>query len=172
MGEPARRRTAASRVRRLLDGSPGVTPRQALSAAAAVTRLAVDQLVNDRALFEEALDRVDAWVRGAVGADEVRWTRRDVVAAATRADGEDDRGAWLAMEAVVSLVDAVLEEDPWAVGPRGWRAVTCAAESMAWPDVDVDDIVAAVDERLHEALDRAGAPTGDETRAAPPRRAV
>ncbi len=170
MGEGARRRSAASRVRRLLDGAPGVTSRQAIAGAVTVTRLALDQLVNDRALFEQAIDRVGEWLDGSVTRDALRWMRADVAAAATRADRDDDRGAWLAMEAVVALLDTALEADPWAVGPRGWRAVTCAAESMAWPDLEEAAIVEEVDARLHDALDRIGAPDGDETRVSVPLR--
>lgn len=170
MADSHRRLTAASRVRRLLDGAPGVSPRLAITSAMTLTRLALDQLVNDRALFEQALDRVQEWLDGAVTHDALRWARSDVAAAATRADRDDDRGAWLAMEAVVALLDAALEPAPWAIGPHGWRAVACAAESMAWPDLDAPEIVAEVDERLHVALDRMGAPDGDETRVTAVRR--
>ncbi len=170
MADGPRRRSAASRVRRLLDGAPGVSSRQAIASAVMLTRLALDQLVNDRALFEQAVERVNEWLNGSVTRDALRWMRADITAAATRADGEDDRGAWLAMEAVASLLDTALEVDPWAVGPRGWRAVTCAAESMAWPDLEEPTIVDEVDARLHDALDRIGAPDGDETRVSVVRR--
>src|SRR3990167_4823747 len=126
MAEDGRRRTAASRVRRLLDGATGVTQRQALGAVVTVTRMALDQLVNDRGLFAQAIDRVEEWLAGAVGEDSLVLMRADARAAAPRADREDDRGAWLAMEAVVSLLDAALSRDPWAIGQRGWRAVMCA----------------------------------------------
>lgn len=170
MADHGRRRTAASRVRRLLDGAPGVTQRQALGAVVTVTRMAHDQLVNDRALFGQAIDRVEEWLAGAVGDDSLALMRADIAAAASRADLAEDRGAWLAMEAVVSLLDTALEHDPWAVGLRGWRAVMCAAEAMAWPDVDAPEIFDEVDGRLHDALDRAGAPDGSETRVSVARR--
>lgn len=170
MAENGRRRTAASRVRRLLDGAPGVSQRQALGAVVTVTRMALDQLVNDRGLFAQAIDRVEEWLAGAVGEDSLVLMRADIAAAATRADREDDRGAWLAMEAVVSLLDAALSRDPWAIGQRGWRAVMCAAEAMAWPDVDAPEIFEEVDARLHDALDRSGAPDGAETRVSVARR--
>ncbi|MDB4928910.1 MAG: hypothetical protein JWM10_1394 [Myxococcaceae bacterium] len=170
MADAERRLTAAARVRRLLDGAPGVTPRQAIASAITVTRLALDQLVNDRALFAQAIDRVEEWLGGAVGDEALLLMRADIAAAATRADGDDDRGAWLAMEAVASLLDTALARDPWAVGHRGWRAVTCAAESMAWPDLDAPEIVDEVDARLHDALDRSGAPDGAETRVSIPKR--
>lgn len=164
MAEFERRRTAASRVRRLLDGAPGVTKGQAIAGASAVTRLAIDQLVNDRGLFAQAIDRVGEWLAGSVGDEALLLMRADIVAAATRADREDDRGAWLAMEAVVSLLDTALERDPWAIGHRGWRAVMCTAESIAWPDLDEPEILDEVDARLHDVLDRNGAPDGAETR--------
>ena len=164
MAEGARRRTAASRVRRLLDGPPGVTSKQALASVVSVTRLALDQLVNDRGLFEQGIERVREWLAGSVGDEALTLMRADLAAAATRADRDDDRGAWLAMEAVVSLLDTALARDAWAMGHRGWRAVMCAAESMAWPDVDAPEIFDEVDARLHDTLDRSGAPDGDETR--------
>ena len=164
MPEGERRRTAANRVRRLLDGPPGVTTRQAIESAITVTRLAVEQLVNDRALFSQSINRVAEWLDGAVGEDALVVMRADIAAAATRADREDDRGAWLAMEAVASLLDTALARDPWAMGHHGWRAVMCAAESMAWPDVDAPEVFDEVDARLHDALDRSGAPDGAETR--------
>jgi hypothetical protein len=164
MADDARHRSAADRVRRLLDGAPGVTQRQAIASVVTVTRLAVDQLVNDRGLFAQGIRRVEEWLAGGVGVESLLLMRADIAAAASRADGEDDRGAWLAMEAVVSLLDAALAADTWAMGHRGWRAVMCAAESMAWPDVDAPEILSAVDARLHDALDRAGAPDGAETR--------
>ena len=64
MADGPRRRTAANRVRRLLDGGPGVTPPQALAGAVAVTRLAVDPLVNDRELFMQGVDRVQQGASG------------------------------------------------------------------------------------------------------------
>lgn len=170
MAEDGARRTAAGRVRRLLDGSPGFTRQQALRCAVALTRLALDQLVNDRALFSQAIDRVEEGIAAAVGDEALELMRADIAAAATRADGEEDRGAWLAMEAVVSLLDAALARDAWTVCHRGWRAVACAAESMAWPDVDDPAIVEEVDARLHDVLDRAGAPDGAETRVSIARR--
>lgn len=170
MPDGDQRRTAASRVRRLLDGPPGVTHQQAIMAAVTATRMALDQLVNDRVLFAQAIDRVHEWLAGAVGDEALHLMRADVAAAATRADVDDDRGAWLAMEAVVALLDTALAADPWTMGHRGWRAVMCAAESMAWPDVDAPEIVDEVDARLHDALDRSGAPEGAETRITLPRR--
>ena len=164
MPDGEQRRTAANRVRRLLDGGPGVTQRQAIASVVTVTRLALDQLVNDRGLFAQAIDRVEDWLRGSVGEESLLLMRADIAAAATRADREDDRGAWLAMEAVVSLLDTALAREPWAVGLRGWRAVMCTAESMAWPDIDAPEILGEVDDRLHDALDRSGAPDGAETR--------
>lgn len=158
------RRTAANRVRRLLDGAPGVTQRQAIASVITVTRMALDQLVNDRGLFAHAIDRVEDWLRGSVGEESLLLIREDLSAAATRADLEDDRGAWLAMEAVVSLLDTALTREPWAVGLRGWRAVMCTAESMAWPDLDASEILEEIDNRLHDVLDRSGAPDGAETR--------
>lgn len=170
MRDGARRRTAASRVRRLLDGAPGVTQRQAIASAITVTRLALDHLVNDRALFAQAIDRVEEWLAGSVGEESLVVMRADIAAAATRADREDDRGAWLAMEAVVSLLDTALSRDPWAMGHRGWRAVMCTAEAMAWPDIDAPEIADEIDDRLHDVLDRSGAPDGAETRVSGSRR--
>ena len=170
MAEGERRRTAANRVRRLLDGAPGVSHRQALEAVVTVTRLALDQLVNDRALFSQAIDRVEEWLAGAVGEESLALIRAANAAAATRAHRADDRGAWLAMEAVVSLLDTALSRDPWAIGHRGWRAVMCTAESIAWPDVEAPEIFDEVDARLHHVLDRAGAPDGAETRVSIARR--
>ena len=112
MPDGSQRRTAASRVRRLLDGAPGVTPREGLAGAVAVTRLAIDQLVNDRELFAQGVDRVDEWIGGAVAEEALVLMRADLAAAATRADREEDRGAWLAMEAVVSLLDTALTREP------------------------------------------------------------
>ncbi len=129
--------------------------REAAAVAASVVVLGLDCIVHDRGLFEHAIDTLTLWSSGAVRDDALATARGDIARAASRADSDDDRAAWCAMEAVVGLLDLAMEPMPIVAAKRAREVAGWVTEALAWPDPDVQPVVTEVEARVHGVIDAA-----------------
>lgn len=128
---------------------------RAWAATAAVARACVHHVVEDEATLLRALAVFDDWCARRVQRDALAAVAADVAAARARADADDDRGAYLALESCDALYRAALEGFPEVSARLLWHACRCAMEALAWPDHDDDDIVRGVIARVDAVIDEA-----------------
>ncbi len=142
--------------------APGAEPskrvtarREATRPVVAIVRLVLDYVLDDREHIAHAIDVVEWWTRGQASDEGVVAARESIRGVASRADERDERCAWLAVQAVVALLDVALE--PWweLAGKRARDLVGYVLEALCWPDPDDPAAVADASERLHEEIDRA-----------------
>lgn len=128
--------------------------REATRPAVAIVRLVLDYVLDDREHIAHAIDVVEWWTRGQANSEGVVAAREAIRAVAARADERDERCAWLAVQAVVALLDVALE--PWweLAGKRARDLVGYVLEALAWPDADDPAALADASERLHGEIDR------------------
>lgn len=139
---------------RLRSRFESVETRAAVRATLSMVREALDYVVQDRAPFEHGLDVVGWWCDRQADRDGLVAARRTLAEVASRAHGDEDRGAWFAAESVVALVDCALEDLlPMVAARHAWRALSCLRDAAAWPDVDDPEAVARVEARLRARLD-------------------
>lgn len=135
--------------------APIVLRRNATRPAVAIARLVLDYVLDDREHIAHAIDVVEWWTRGQASDEGVVAARESIRSVASRADERDERCAWLAVQAVVALLDVALE--PWweLAGKRARDLVGYVQEALCWPDPDDPEALADTSARLHEEIDRA-----------------
>lgn len=128
-------------------------PRRVMAAVlGAVARVSIDLVVNDQALFQHALSVIEQYGRGAVAEDAVEALRPAMALAASRADRDEARAAWSAMEAVVAVCDALLEPLPIVAEKKAYDAVAWVIEALVWPEDDDPAVHAAARARVHALM--------------------
>ena len=134
--------------------APIVLRRNATRPAVAVARLVLDYVLDEREHIAHAIDVVEWWTRGQASDEGVVAAREAIRGVARRADERDERCAWLAVQAVVALLDVALE--PWweLAGKRARDLVGYVLEALCGPDPDDPAALAGAAERLHEEIDR------------------
>lgn len=146
------RRSSALRLRMAFEDHDR---RGAVAATREVALLAMEYVVDDASLLRHALDVARDWCAGQADLAGLSAARASVAEAASRADAGEDRGAFLAADAVMATLDAALEAMPALAAKHAWRAAQCAVEAASWPDVDDEAVVSEAEARVNAVLDRA-----------------
>lgn len=129
--------------------------RDAVAAATTVARVALDHVLEEREAMEHALDVTVWWASGKADAEGLRAAHRRLAALATEASTRDDRGAWLAAQAALCLVDVAFETVSDVAAKRARDLCNAVVEVLTWPDTDDAVLREEASATLHGTLDAA-----------------